>query len=106
MPIGNTTFCFFIKENEEKQKRDCEVATKLMTLSLSFSFCFGGLNGTVFEPLCGGVGGVLVLIGSKKSLREGGGNGVSIFRKYSKTDIKKKCILAKLNKSVKFHLLV
>jgi hypothetical protein len=60
----------------------------------SLSLCFGGLNGTVFEPVCGGVGGVLVLIGSKKSLREGGGNGVSIFRKYSKTDIKKKCILA------------
>jgi hypothetical protein len=27
-------------ENEVKQKRDCEAATKLMTLSHSFSFCF------------------------------------------------------------------
>jgi hypothetical protein len=27
-------------ENEVKQKRDCEAAKKLMTLSHSFSFCF------------------------------------------------------------------
>jgi hypothetical protein len=27
-------------ENDVKQKRDCEAATKLMTLSHSFSFCF------------------------------------------------------------------
>ena len=45
-------------ENEVIQKRECEVATKLMTLSLfiptlrdSFSFCFVTSEGLLHEPL-------------------------------------------------------